>query len=136
DLQKKQNEITILTKDKDLQSVQIKRQRFAKNAFMIGLFLAFTIAVLIFRNYLNKVKTHKILDRQKNEIENLLLNILPKEVANELQTTGRATPRQYENVSVLFTDFKGFTTIADKMPPDHLVKELDDCFIAFDGIIE
>jgi hypothetical protein len=65
---------------------------------MIGLFLAFTIALLIFRNYLNKVKTHKILDKQKNEIENLLLNILPKEVAHELQMTGHATPRQYESV--------------------------------------
>jgi len=91
---------------------------------------------LIFRSYRIKAKTHKILDRQKNEIEHLLLNILPGEIAHELKTTGRATPRQYESVSVMFTDFKGFTTIADKMPPDDLVKELDDCFIAFDGIIE
>jgi class 3 adenylate cyclase len=103
---------------------------------MIGLLLAFTIALLIFRSYRIKAKTHKILDRQKNEIEHLLLNILPGEIAHELKTTGRATPRQYESVSVMFTDFKGFTTIADKMPPDDLVKELDDCFIAFDGIIE
>lgn len=136
DLQKKQNEITLLTKDKDLQAISIKRQRFAKNAFMIGLCLAFTIALLIFRNYRIKVKTHKILDQQKNEIENLLLNILPQEVAQELKTTGHATPRHYEKVSVMFTDFKGFTTIADKMPPADLVQELDDCFIAFDGIIE
>ena len=136
DLQKKQNEIALLTKDKDLQAVSIKKQKFAKNAFMIGLLLAFTIASLIFRSYRLKAKTHKILDRQKNEIEHLLLNILPTEVAHELKTTGRATPRQYESASVMFTDFKGFTTIADKMPPDDLVKELDDCFIAFDGIIE
>ena len=136
DLQKKQNEISLLTKDKDLQAISIKKQKFAKNALMIGLLLAFTIALLIFRSYRIKAKTHKILDRQKNEIEHLLLNILPGEVAHELKTTGRATPRQYESVSVMFTDFKGFTTIADKMPPDDLVKELDDCFIAFDGIIE
>ena len=136
DLQKKQNEISLLTKDKDLQAISIKKQKFAKNALMIGLLLAFTIALLIFRSYRIKAKTHKILDRQKNEIEHLLLNILPTEVAHELKTTGRATPRQYESVSVMFTDFKGFTTIADKMPPDNLVKELDDCFIAFDGIIE
>ena len=136
DLQKKQNEISLLTKDKDLQAVSLKKQRFAKNAFMIGLLLAFTIALLIFRSYRIKTKTHKILDKQKNEIESLLLNILPTEVAHELKTTGRATPRQYESVSVMFTDFKGFTTIADKMAPDDLVKELDDCFIAFDGIIE
>jgi class 3 adenylate cyclase len=136
DLEKKQNEISLLTKDKDLQAISIKRQKLAKNAFMIGLLLAFTIALLIFRSYRIKAKTHKILDQQKNEIENLLLNILPNEVAHELKTTGRSTPRQYESVSVMFTDFKGFTTIADKMAPDSLVKELDDCFIAFDGIIE
>ena len=136
DLQKKQTEINLLTKDKDLQTAKIKRQQFAKNAYLIGLLLAFTIAVLVFRGYLVKAKTHKILDKQKNEIENLLLNILPKEVAVELQTKGHATPRQYDSVSVMFTDFQAFTMLADSMPPDQLVAELDSCFMAFDAIIE
>jgi class 3 adenylate cyclase/tetratricopeptide (TPR) repeat protein len=136
DLDKKQNEISLLTKDKDLQVVQTKKQRFAKNAFMIGLFLAFTIALLVFRSYRVQKKTHKLVDQQKDEIEHLLLNILPQEVAQELKTKGRATPRQYESVSVMFTDFKGFTILADRMSPDELVKELDECFNAFDGIIE
>jgi adenylate cyclase len=129
DLTKKQNEIS-------LQAVSIKKQKFAKNAFMIGLVLAFIIASLIFRSYRIKAKTHKILDKQKNEIEGLLLNILPKEVAGELQRTGHATPRHYDSVSVMFTDFKSFTVIADNMSPKELVEELDACFIAFDGIIE
>jgi adenylate cyclase len=136
DLQKKQNEISLLTLDKDLQAVSLKKQKFAKNAFMIGLFLAFIIALLIFRSYRIKAKTHKILDKQKNEIEGLLLNILPKEVAVELQRTGHSTPKHYESVSVMFTDFKSFTVIADNMSPKELVAELDACFIAFDGIIE
>ncbi|HET6765742.1 MAG TPA: adenylate/guanylate cyclase domain-containing protein [Chitinophagaceae bacterium] len=136
DLDKKEGEITLLEKDNALTDQKLKRQQLFKNAFMIGLLLAFTIALLIFRSYRIKTKTHKILDQQKNEIENLLLNILPTEVAHELKTTGHSTPRQYESVSVMFTDFKGFTTIADKMAPDDLVKELDACFIAFDGIIE
>lgn len=136
DLQKKQNEISLLTKDKALQAVSIKKQKFAKNAFMIGLVLAFIIALLIFRSYRIKAKTHKILDKQKNEIEGLLLNILPREVAGELQRTGHATPRHYDSVSVMFTDFKSFTVIADNMSPKELVEELDACFIAFDGIIE
>ena len=135
DLKKKDGEITLLEKDNALTDQKLKRQQLFKNAFMIGLLLAFTIALLIFRSYREKVKTHKILDQQKNQIENLLLNILPTEVAHELKTTGHATPRQYESVSVMFTDFKGFTTIADKMAPDVLVRELDDCFMAFDGII-
>ena len=64
-----------------------------------------------------------------------MLNILPAEVANELQESGEATPRDYESVSVLFTDFKGFTTLTEKMEPGLLVKELSDCFVAFDDII-
>jgi adenylate cyclase len=136
DLEKKQSQINLLTKDNDLQTVKLKRQQFAKNAFLVGLCLVVVIALLIFRNYLVKVRTHKILDKQKNEIEGLLLNILPKEVAHELQTSGHATPRHYDSVSVMFTDFQAFTIIADKMSPNELVAELDACFIAFDSIIE
>jgi class 3 adenylate cyclase/tetratricopeptide (TPR) repeat protein len=136
DLEKKQSQINLLTKDNDLQTAKIKRQQFAKNAFLVGLCLVFVIALLIFRNYLVKVRTHKILDKQKNEIEGLLLNILPKEVARELQASGHATPRHYDSVSVMFTDFQAFTIIADNMSPNELVAELDACFIAFDNIIE
>jgi len=122
DLQKKQGEINLLTKDVALTDSQLKRQRLAKNAFMGGLALVFMIALLVFRSYLIKRKTNKILDRQKDEIEHLLLNILPSEVAKELQVSGHAVPRNYESVSVMFTDFKGFTTIADKMHPQDLVE--------------
>lgn len=136
DIEKKQKEIALLTKDKDLQVVQTKKAKFAKNAFMVGLFLTFIIAVLIFKSYREKVKTHVLLDKQKNEIEHLLLNVLPKEVAKELQLTGRATPRHYKSVSVMFTDFRGFTLLTDRMSPDQLVAELDACFIVFDEIIK
>lgn len=135
DLEKKQNQINLLTKDKALNALQLRRQKLAKTAFAVGLGLVFMIALLIFRNYRVKAKTNKILDRQKDEIENLLLNILPSEVAKELQMNGTSTPRNYESVSVMFTDFKGFTTIADKLSPQVLVEELNACFIAFDNII-
>ena len=135
DLQKKQGEINLLTKDKALQEADLRRQKLVKNAFAAGLGLVFLIALLIFRNYREKVKTNKILDQQKDEIEHLLLNILPAEVAKELQLNGQATPRNFESVSVMFTDFKSFTVIADKMTPQDLVEELNKCFIAFDHII-
>lgn len=136
DLQKKQGEVDLLTKDKQLQEVELKRQTFAKNALMVGLILIFIIAFIIFRNYRAKVRINKILDHQKMQIEHLLLNILPQQVAKELQESGQATPRDYEKVSVLFTDFKGFTSLADKMSPGELVDELNHCFMAFDDIIE
>jgi len=77
-----------------------------------------------------------LLDSQKLEIESLLLNILPAEVARELQQNGQATPRYYESVSVLFTDFKSFTNIADSLSPQKIVAELSECFTGFDDIIE
>lgn len=136
EIQKKEGEINLLTKDKTVKDLQIKRQKFAKNSFMVGLLLVFLIALLIFRNYRIKVKTHRIVDQQKNQIEQLLLNILPQDVAHELQVKGHSTPRHYENVSVMFTDFKGFTIIADNMSPQELVRELNACFMAFDAIME
>ncbi|MCK5102113.1 MAG: adenylate/guanylate cyclase domain-containing protein, partial [Cyclobacteriaceae bacterium] len=105
-------------------------------SFIIGFILIMLVAFETFRNYFKKVKTNKLLDQQKIEIENLVLNILPSEVATELRTEGSATPRHYESVSVLFTDFKGFTKIAGGLAPKELVAELNDFFIAFDEISE
>ena len=69
-------------------------------------------------------------------LEQLLLNILPQEVAGELQAKGYSKPRHFEDVSVLFTDFKGFTSIADKLSPTAVVEQLNECFMAFDNIID
>lgn len=136
EIQKKQGQINLLTKDKALQELDLKRQKLAKNAFIGGFLLVLFITFIIYRNYRAKLKTNKILDSQKAEIENLLLNILPVEVANELQTTGHASTRYYESVSVLFTDFKSFTRLAADLTPQEVVTELDTCFVAFDDIIE
>jgi adenylate cyclase len=67
--------------------------------------------------------------------ENLLLNILPSLVADELKKKGRTTARYFEDVSVLFADFVGFSKIAEQLTPQQLVSELDTCFQKFDDII-
>jgi len=134
-MDKKQSEINLLTKDKELQESNLRRQKIAKNAVIGGLFLVFVIAIILYRGYRNKVKTNKILDQQKEQIENLVLNILPSEVAQELKMHGYAKPKYFDLVSVLFTDFKGFTKIADELSPHEVVTELNECFIAFDEII-
>lgn len=129
ELQKKQGQI-------DLQNVSLERQKLARNAFIVGFALILVIAVILYRNYRNKLKINRILDLQKAQIETLLSNILPTEVSRELQATGEATPRFYESVSVLFTDFKGFTIIADSLSPQEVVAELSEIFTSFDNIIE
>ncbi len=134
ELETREGQIELLTIDKALQDVIIQKQRFVKNAFIVGFVLIMMVAFQTLRSYFRKVKTNKILDQQKVEIENLVLNILPAEVATELRTEGSATPRSYESVSVLFTDFKGFTKIASGLAPKDLVAELNDFFVAFDEI--
>lgn len=136
DLQKKQSQIDLLKKDQVLQDLAMNRQRVIRNALLVGLILLTYIAVIIYRNYRNKIKTNKILDSQKARIESLLLNILPEEVADELKRKGNATPRYYERVSILFTDFKGFTRLAESLSPQEVVSELDSYFMAFDDIVE
>ncbi len=77
-----------------------------------------------------------VADNEKNRSEKLLLNILPVEVADELKDRGFVQPVLYENVSILFTDFEGFTKIAENMSPEELIKTLDTSFTQFDKIIE
>ncbi|MCX7999901.1 MAG: GAF domain-containing protein, partial [Leptospiraceae bacterium] len=76
----------------------------------------------------------KDLEEARKKSDELLLNILPYEIAEELKQSGAVVPKKYELVTVLFTDFKGFTLAAEKMSPERIVAELDNCFRYFDEI--
>ena len=80
-------------------------------------------------------RTHEV-NRQKGEIESLLLNILPAEVAQELRREGRAVARSYPEVTVLLADIQNFTRIAEQLTPADLVAELDACFSRFDALTD
>jgi class 3 adenylate cyclase len=73
---------------------------------------------------------------EKDRSESLLLNILPAEVAEELKATGQAEAKEFAQVTILFSDFKNFTTISSDMTPKDLVAELNACFYAFDAIMD
>lgn len=73
---------------------------------------------------------------EKEKSETLLLNILPGQVASELKIKGEATPRYYKMASILFTDFSSFTKSASFITPLELIRTLNECFSAFDEIIE
>lgn len=73
---------------------------------------------------------------EKQKSDDLLLNILPAEIAEELKEKGRSEARLYNDVTVLFTDFVDFTQKAEALSPAALVAEIDSCFKAFDDIIE
>lgn len=76
------------------------------------------------------------LTKEKQKSDELLLNILPHEIAEELKATGHSKAQQYDKVSVLFTDFVNFTKISEQLGVDDLLEELNINFTAFDGIME
>lgn len=65
----------------------------------------------------------------------LLTNILPQSVAEELKENGRVKPRYFGSATVLFADFCGFTRLAERLEPAALLDLLDQYFTAFDEII-
>jgi class 3 adenylate cyclase/streptogramin lyase len=81
------------------------------------------------------VRTREIAE-ERDRSEELLLNILPEEVAEELKANGEAEAKLIDQVTVLFTDFKGFTAMSEQLSPKELVKDLHECFSAFDNICE
>ena len=80
-------------------------------------------------------RQHDELKIEKEKSDELLRNILPVEVAEELKQTGASAARHFDNVTVLFADFVNFTTTGSELTPQELVHELDVCFRAFDQIV-
>ena len=72
------------------------------------------------------------LAEEKRKVDRLLDNILPPAAVAEIKKTGSVAPRRYENVAVLFTDLVSFTTFCDQHPPEEVVRDLGDLFVAFE----
>jgi class 3 adenylate cyclase len=79
---------------------------------------------------------HNLVNEEKDKSEKLLLSILPPKIAKELKQTGKVAPEIYNSTSILFTDFVGFTGIAEELRPEQLLIELDGFFTYFDFICE
>ena len=77
----------------------------------------------------------EVIENEKEKSEILLLNILPKATADELKVKGYSTPRDFDAISVLFSDVKGFTSISEELTAVELVRKLDEVFQAFDDIV-
>ncbi len=142
-LREQQNQLELQESQIDLQEKQLQFQSSQRNLFIaiVGI-----LALLIIGGYLRYKETRKYssaleakneaLKEEREKSDQLLLNILPAPVADELKNTGTAQARRYEDATVMFTDFKNFSRIAKSMSPELLVTELDLYFKAFDEIIE
>jgi len=81
-------------------------------------------------------KRTKELEIEKIKTDKLLHNIFPSEIVKELKAKGSVSPKHYDSVSILFTDFDNFTILASKLSADKLVSELNHIFTSFDFIID
>jgi class 3 adenylate cyclase len=72
---------------------------------------------------------------EKARTEELLANILPPSIAEELKASGKVQPKYTPSATILFTDFKGFTILTERTEPVALIGLLDQYFTAFDEIV-
>ncbi len=80
--------------------------------------------------------SRQLAEEERARSDRLLLNVLPHAVAEELKQNGAVQPRLYDSVTTMFTDFKGFTSVAERMSPEELVRQLDGMFLQFDQVVE
>lgn len=149
-----EKEISLLEKKKELESQKRINEKAAytyKLRLILGalLFIVLLLFGILFayRKLQQRKKrieeqnviiaqSKKEIEHEKDKSEGLLLNILPPVIAEELKTHGSSKPRLFDEVSVGFTDFSGFTMISEKLTAEQLVEKLDTIFYAFDLIIE
>ena len=136
DLLKKQDEITLLQSNAEISELQQKRQRAITWGVGVSSVIMLLLVIGVFNRYKYIKKTNRIIEAQTARSENLLLNILPEETARELKEKGRVAAKKYEQVSVMFTDFKGFTEFSKNLTPEELVKSIDFFFSKFDEVVE
>jgi class 3 adenylate cyclase len=122
--------------ERDLAIQKERNQRNVAIGIGVALFLIGLLAFGLYRRTLFISKTKKIIEAERNRSDELLLNILPEQTAIELKQSGTVEARKYESVSVLFSDFKGYTNYAEDLSPELLVKSLSFYFSEFDNIIE
>ncbi len=142
-LSKAETELSKAELQRKKAELEATKNRNLRNLLILVSGFIVLLAFLFYLRYRSKKKAsdvladkNKIIEKERERSDELLRNILPAEIAEELKEKGKATARKYNNVTVMFTDFKDFTKISEKLTPEQLVQELDHCFKAFDYIIE
>ena len=131
-----EQEATVLKQDNAISKLEIAKQNDFKKFISIIALLSGLIFFLTLLGLFNLRGRNKIIKIERERSDVLLHSILPQETAEELKSKGYASPKSYDMVTVLFTDFTDFTRISSKMSAEELIKELEICFSAFDDIIK
>jgi len=134
--EQQQNKIEALQKENEIALLKASNRQTT----IVGLFIALLTFIIssfaFYRQKQHKQKLNMELSLEKIKSDELLRNILPAEIAEELKWSGKSEAKLYNQVSVLFTDFVNFTGISQEMSPTELVQEIHANFTVFDAIME
>lgn len=131
-----ERDLAVFDKQIELDKLAVAKKRNERIFFIAGIIVLIGVLAMLFRSNKKQQTTNRMLTTEKKRSDNLLLNILPAEVAEELKDHGSIAARQYDEVTVLFTDFVNFTGSSERLGAQTMVRELNECFTAFDVIIE
>ena len=115
---------------------ELGKQREQRNVILFSGIGVLVIAGALWSRLRYTRRSRAAIQKERDRSDELLHNILPEQVAAELKAKGHTEAQHFDEVTILFTDFKGFTAVSERLSPAELVAELNQCFKAFDGIVD
>jgi len=141
-IDRQEAELNLTTSTLQLQKAELKLKSSQQRLYIIlglsGLLIggiATWLSFMVKRTNNKLEKKNKEIQKEQERSEELLLNILPKNIASELKENAKVQTRKFEACTVCFTDFINFSRISQLLSPEDLISALDECFKAFDEII-
>ncbi|MBL7775332.1 MAG: tetratricopeptide repeat protein [Saprospiraceae bacterium] len=126
----------------EIQAVRLTESRTRQYALLGGALALLILVGLLFNVNRMRAQTNRELaaknaaiEHERQRADELLTNILPAATAAELKAKASVQPVRYDSVSVMFTDFEGFTKISEQVSFDVLITELNACFSLFDAVV-
>ena len=109
-----------------------------KDTFFLMNIIGTTCILYAVMRYFQSQKERTLLELSLEQArsEKLLLNILPKSIANRLKDNDMRIADSHEEVTILFADIVGFTKLTATMPPAELVDLLSQLFSRFDALAD
>ncbi|HRQ85277.1 MAG TPA: tetratricopeptide repeat protein, partial [Flavobacteriales bacterium] len=120
---------------KAMAEAELKKQKLVRNGFVGGFGGMLLFAAVVYRQRNKTKKEKQRAEQEKERSDQLLLNIFPETIVQEIKTSGTTKAKAYTMATVMLTDFKDFTTVSDQVSAELLVDEIHTCFSAFDRIM-